>query len=118
MRLLRFSLLMCFATATVASDGVQYRDLVARDSTVARWDFDRGMTCILLHEEADSPTSLECAVVGSAGTDLGPRPPSFVDFGPDNNGLQLSGRDYLRFQDPGEDSVFDFDESDEITIEA
>ncbi len=49
----------------------------------------------------------------------GPRPPEFPDFGKDNTAVALDGNGArFVFDDPGDDSTFDFTNGDEITIEA
>ncbi|GAA5510610.1 DUF1553 domain-containing protein [Novipirellula caenicola] len=73
----------------------------------ARWDFGS--------EEVSNLQSH-----GSVYRDqLGPRPPQFPDFEPSNLSVRFdgSGSRYY-FPDPGDQSEFDFDNGDEITLEA
>lgn len=49
----------------------------------------------------------------------GPRPPAFPDFPSNNTAVRLGDNvGYLAFADPGTNSDFDFNNGDEITIEA
>jgi len=49
----------------------------------------------------------------------GPLPPEFPDFEPMNLAVRLDGRGArFEFADPGEKSPFDFDNGDEVTLEA
>lgn len=82
--------------------------LIAADTTsAARWDFDNA-------EIADVITS------GSVLRDQpGPQPPEFPDFTPNNSAIKLDGSGArLEIPDPGPNSLFDFTNGDEITIEA
>ncbi|EMI22330.1 secreted protein containing DUF1549, partial [Rhodopirellula maiorica SM1] len=76
-------------------------------SETARWDFGSEETSNLQSH-------------GSVYRDqLGPRPPQFPDFEPSNLSVRFdgSGSRYF-FPDPGDESEFDFDNGDEITLEA
>ncbi len=76
-------------------------------SETARWDFGSEETSNLQSH-------------GNVYRDqLGPRPPQFPDFDPSNLSVRFdgSGSRYF-FPDSGEESEFDFDNGDEITLEA
>ncbi len=50
---------------------------------------------------------------------VGPRPPDFPSFAPDNTAIQLKGKGTrIEIKDPGEKSAFDFTNGDAITMEA
>ncbi|WP_404307775.1 DUF1553 domain-containing protein [Neorhodopirellula lusitana] len=75
-------------------------------SEVARWDFD---------SEAAMPLELH----GNVHRDqAGPRPPEFPDQTSDNTALRFEGNGFLTMADSGPSSEFDFDNGDEITLEA
>ncbi|MFI4875298.1 MAG: c-type cytochrome domain-containing protein, partial [Blastopirellula sp. JB062] len=74
---------------------------------VARWDFR-------------TEEELPLRVVKGVRQDVpGPRPPEFPDFPTNNNAIYFEGDGArLVFADPGGNSPFDFDNGDEITLEA
>ncbi len=48
----------------------------------------------------------------------GPRPPEFPDFSDDNTAYRFNGRGHVLVADPGNNSPFDFDNGDAITLES
>ncbi len=75
----------------------------------AWWGFD---------EPAFAPSLSLVKTVGQPTPIAGPRSPNYTEFSDTNMGLSLDGASYLRFQDPGGDSLFDFGVGDSITLEA
>ncbi len=74
---------------------------------VVRWEFSS--------ETADVFTSHGSILRDQAG----PRPPVFPDFEDNNTCIKISDRgSFLSIQDPGEQSAFDFQNGDAITLEA
>ncbi|TWT40706.1 Planctomycete cytochrome C [Thalassoglobus neptunius] len=85
-------------------------DSSATESTplkaIAEWDFEEG-------ESAHFRTH------GNVESDQeGPRPPEFPEMLPTNRAVKLDAEAYLSVPDEGEESRFDFDNGDEITLEA
>ncbi len=81
---------------------------LSQDSPVARWRF----------EDSLSDDRFEQRSAGQPTTGVGPTSPDFPLFAKQNASLKLNGKNYLRVTDPGEQSPFDFDAGDSITIEA
>ena len=89
------------------------------DRPVAYWRFDT-------IEECCTPNETHESLRANAGTNVslleaGPRPPKFPAFSGQNTAADFMGyeRDtYLRVKDPGEQSEFDFENGDTITLEA
>ncbi|MEC9002185.1 MAG: hypothetical protein VX644_02335 [Planctomycetota bacterium] len=71
---------------------------------VAQWTFD------------DQPTVQSLGVVRLDGD--GPRAPVYAGFPADNRALVLEAPSWLAIPDEGQDSRFDFDNGDAITLEA
>ena len=93
------SLCILSATPAVAQEDPE-------TSVVTRWDFSS--------EEA-TPLSQH----GNVGRDqAGPRPPEFPKMAVNNTAVKLDSGAYLSVSDPGPESNFDFDNGDEITLEA
>ena len=113
-----FLLLVCFTTALSADDNVSYRELVDQDQPVVRWTFTDGTSCQLAGEDAVEPAGFEATAVGTLKPQAGPNKTLFPNFAEENPARSFDGKSYLRFKDPGEESVFDFDKGDKITIEA
>lgn len=78
---------------------------MAAESTL-RWDFG-GEESIRLSAHG-----------GVVGDQAGPRPPEFPDMSPDNTAVRVGSGAYLSIADPGDDSQFDFQNGDPITLEA
>lgn len=78
-------------------------------SPIAAWNFDNA---------DDADPLIPVKTVGNLSSSPGPRPPWHPRFLPGNRGGSFDGKTYLRFQDPGKDSVFDFGLGDTITLEA
>lgn len=77
-----------------------------KNEPVVHWDFG---------SEASMPLKLH----GNVHRDqAGPRAPEFPEFAKDNTALKFEAAGYLSTEDPGEESDFDFDNGDEITLEA
>lgn len=74
---------------------------------VAHWDFE-------------SPLQPEVTTAGKVNFDAaGPRSPEYPGFSETNRAVQLSGEgSRLMLADPGENSVYDFTNGDQITLEA
>ncbi len=82
-----------------------YQQMIREAQPVAYWPFD-GEEGTLITEK------------GIVRIVPGPRPPGFPAFAADNTAAFFGERGMLRIQDRGEDSPFDFDNGDEISIEA
>lgn len=113
-----FLLLLCCWTTAVADDVVSFHDLVEDDQPIARWEFRDGVACRVRVPDSPDPIVLEGQSVGEITSELGPTAPLFPDFNNDNPASGFDGTTYLRFADPGEDSIFDFHKDDEFSIEA
>jgi len=96
MRLIQLTLFtLCVTFATTASA-----------APVARWDFGTEETAPLTPH-------------GNIERDrAGPRPPEFPKMSADNTAVKLDSGAYLSLADPGPESDFDFENGDEITLEA
>ena len=97
----------------------RYRDLVLADKPAAYWRFDSIEECCT-SSETDEKLRANAGDKVSL-VEAGPRPPVFANFAEENTAADFTGyaRDtYLRVKDPGEKSVFDFENGDTITIEA
>lgn len=83
----------------------------AEPSDVMRWTFD---------SEQSSPLELHgLESHGDVRRDqAGPRPPEFPDFATNNTAIELDGGGYVSIDDEVGESRFDFDNDDEITLEA
>ncbi|MGE0610120.1 MAG: DUF1549 domain-containing protein, partial [Pirellulales bacterium] len=78
----------------------------ANAAPVAHWDFGTEETTPL-------------APHGNIGRDqAGPRPPEFPEMAANNTAISLDSGAYLSVSDPGPASDFDFENGDEITLEA
>ncbi|MEE2639330.1 MAG: DUF1553 domain-containing protein [Planctomycetota bacterium] len=75
-------------------------------SSVVKWDFESG--------DMVSLRSQGKVEHGQAG----PRPPEFPGMVAGNQAVRLGTADYLVVEDPGTNSVFDFSNGDDVTIEA
>ncbi|MEW4490678.1 DUF1553 domain-containing protein [Thalassoglobus sp. JC818] len=73
---------------------------------VAEWNFEEGESA-----QYQAHGNVE-------GDQEGPRPPEFPDMLPTNLAVKLDAEAYLSVPDDGEQSRFDFDNGDEITLEA
>ena len=102
------TILIIFVLALPASAQVRHAQQLQRDQPAAHWSF------------VDVATSgdFQQQSVGQPETASGPVAPEFPLFDEDNSALKLNGRSYLRIADPGENSPFDFDLGDGMTIEA
>ncbi len=86
----------------------EYADEVERDEPVAYWRFETGATADPFRSRA----------MGRPTVAPGPAAPEFPAFPDQQSALQLDGRSWLRIEDPGASSAFDFDAGDSITLEA
>lgn len=94
--------ILAFALAVLAG-GVAFG---CEPTQVASWDFGT---------EESTPLQMH----GSVQRDqAGPRPPEFPDFPEDNTAVRFAGKGYFTVPDPGIASEFDFENGDEITLEA
>lgn len=112
-----FLLLMICSTTSASDDVVSFEDLVAADQPAVRWQFRDGID-YHVGDSDRSNTIVPGTVVGKVKPQPGPTTPLFPGFTGDNPARSFDGKSYLRFKDPGESSVFDFDKRDEISIEA
>ncbi|QDV57761.1 DUF1553 domain-containing protein [Rosistilla oblonga] len=98
---------LCVIAISVASGSVVPAIVHADDGPAAFWEFGP--------EEATP-----IRPVGGIHRDVpGPRPPTFPDFPVNNSAVNFDGKgSRFVFDDPGDDSPFDFDNGDEITLEA
>jgi hypothetical protein len=88
--------LACFASPIFASE----------PSRVAHWGFG-------------SEDALPLQLNGDVQRDqAGPRPPEFPDFADDNTAYRFGGSGFVVVEDPGDDSPFDFDNGQAITLES
>lgn len=113
------------AEATPNEEGVaakQYQEAVLADHPVGYWRFQDGDTDVISNvaSHATEGQALNAEVVGSpARNQPGPQTPEFPLFGEDNFAVSLEAKgSYLSVKDPGENSSLDFDNGDEITLEA
>lgn len=98
--------LFAIAVSVILWGGI-CRNLSADEPAVAFWEFG-----------TEEQTPLH--PVGGVHRDVpGPRPPIYPDFADNNLSVNLDGRgSRFVFEDPGDDSPFDFTNGDEITLEA
>ena len=96
----------------------QYPNVVLQDKPVAYWRFD-------WHQpnesflSSGSGESLSAVSVGELVKDVeGPDADLYPVFTSGRRAISLAGKGHLRVSDPGKESVLDFDNGDEITLEA
>lgn len=99
-----------------------FADVVAADSPVFWWRFDGDRPELSLEPTslAEPAVHLGGKVVGNVswGTE-GARPPSYPGLEERNQAVKFDGKSTsLRFTDPGDNSLLDFDNGDAITLEA
>lgn len=106
-RLLVVAVVLAWPISTVATEVLAedvlltHRQAIADDAPVAHWSFDETV-------ESDKTKSL-----GD-----GPVPPEYPRFSEGNTALVISDGGRMEIADEGEESRFDFDNGDEITVEA
>jgi hypothetical protein len=112
--------LLAFILATAATARTEtYRERLLADEPVAYWRFDDILECC-------TPNETHETLRANAGANVsllepGPRPPAFPLFPPENTAADFTqfARDtFLRVQDPGPLSVFDFTTGHTLTVEA
>ena len=113
MTALRLSLAcLILPLALPAAAQTPYSERIQADQPAAYWSFN---------EHHAQPTQGEFSIrsLGQAKLSAGAAAPDYPLFAKGNQALYLDGKTgYLRIQDPGEKSLFDFDAGDSITIEA
>ena len=92
-----------------ATSPTQESSSVSTTELAAWWSFD---------DPAHSPSLTRIETIGQPTQVAGPRSPDYKEFSDTNMALSLDGRCYLRYQDPGPDSPFDYGVGDAITLEA
>ena len=108
---------MALAQATPANDSA----LSSSDLPAFQVRFEAAADGKVLVERGDSPEKplAPGRVVGAVTFDAaGPRPVKFPRFKADNRAAKFSGGSSIRFADPGENSLFDVELGDAITLEA
>ena len=111
------------STSTEPGNGSSgYGDIVTSDGPVAYWRFGDADAGAITNQvpSAKPDIALKGTVVGDVNLrQPGPRPKEFPLFGTGNRaaGFPAKGA-FVRLQDPGEKSPFDFDKGDAITLEA
>lgn len=102
-----------------------YADLVAADKPVAWWRFEQAKDAAaeswaqpLAGEKVAAKFDSVRLVGNVTVADLGPRSPKFPLFAAQNTAAKFDGKSYLRLTDPGDNSPFDFEQGDAITLEA
>ena len=99
-----------------------YAQIVQDDSPVAYWRFspDKGRRLSGQVSASADQSALTAKVSGKVQFVTSHlAQPEFPLFGSSNSSIELTGRgSYLRVADPGEHSVFDFDNGDAMTLEA
>ncbi|MEO2021631.1 MAG: DUF1553 domain-containing protein [Pirellulaceae bacterium] len=104
-RMRRTFSMLCIGTCLLLCDRIMLAaEPVKSSPPVARWTFD------------DQETVPSVGAVRFDGT--GPRSPVYPGFAKDNKSLVLEAPAWLRIPDEKEDSRFDFDNGDAITLEA
>lgn len=92
--------------------------LIVDDQPVAFWDFEHAPSTGWAAAASGAAPSMRL----EGGAELvggGPSEPEYPPFPTTNRSLRLTaGRGFLRVQDPGERSLFDFANGDQITVEA
>ncbi|MFI4874505.1 MAG: DUF1549 domain-containing protein, partial [Blastopirellula sp. JB062] len=102
MKPIHHALIACAAAACVLTENA-----LGEEGPVALWEFG---------PEEETPLH----PVGGIHRDVpGPRPPTYPDFPVNNTSVNFDGQgSRFVFEDPGDDSPFDFVNGDEITLEA
>ncbi len=96
----------CLAALALIATSPAHAQIEHETNEIARWEFSS--------EETAPPTPH-----GNIGRDqAGPRPPEFPQMSTNNTAVKLDSGAYLSVADPGPESEFDFDNGDEITLEA
>src|SRR5215207_6488172 len=116
MRLRLLALIFASFSFAVAES---YRDRLMSDQPVAYWRFDDIQECCTPNETHETLRANAGANVSLL--EAGPRPPAFPLFPEENTAADFTHfqRDtFLRVQDPGPLSVFDFANGHTITVEA
>ncbi|MDX1563767.1 MAG: LamG-like jellyroll fold domain-containing protein [Phycisphaeraceae bacterium] len=93
-------------------------DVILADGPIAYWrlNLPDGATEVV---NLVQPGSLTGRVHKVEFNRPGPSPTEFPDFEPENTSADFDGHnDYIVIRDPGDDSVFDFENGDAITLEA
>ena len=106
---------LCRVEAQAFQDS--FKNSIAADRPAIYWDFEASLER-LAPKLVGSEAKLEPTQVGSSNFDSGAIAPKFPLMPECHQALILDGKSYIRFPDPGENSVFDFDVGDAITIEA
>lgn len=108
-----------------SSTGGAYAELVADDEPVAWWRFQQAKDAAAeswaqpaLDEKLIKEFAAAKFIGKVAASEAGPRPPIFPLFAANNTAAKFDGKSYLKFADPGDDSPFDFQNGDSITLEA
>ncbi|MEM7475951.1 MAG: DUF1553 domain-containing protein [Planctomycetota bacterium] len=99
-------------------DLLGFRDLVEQDSPSLLWSFEDSAFAPQTLSPHRVKGDFKLIRVGMPALQAGARPPLFKNMPLDHQALKLDGQSYLRIQDPGVESVFDFEKGDAITIEA
>lgn len=113
---LKFVLFIAFVFVATSANAVERRPLNTGDtSTVAvptlHWDFSTNFA-------GNNGSVMPVLVVGNPFIEAtGPAAPEFPRFAPENMSLQLDGKSWLVFNDPGQSSMFDFAIGDSISLE-
>lgn len=104
----RFILIFALLGGTVPQwlQGAPIQEAIQKSEPVAYWSFEEAVEAALIEGKAVR-TGEDAAVA-----------PEFPDFGQENSALRLNAPGWLRIQDTGEKSQFDFDNGDAITVEA
>lgn len=114
-------------TTAPAAAPLSYHDVLAESKAVARWTFNEPSAAawqavqLLGGRRGNGTERLQHSgkVHGKISRDLpGPVSPRFPGFPKENLCLWLDGQASLRFDDLGDESLFDFGIDDEISIEA
>jgi len=107
MRFIVLSLTLCL-TLTNPLAAAPIQEAIAKSKPVAYWSFDQPV-------ETESAKLEGRAQLTSEGVALAPE---FPDFGASNEALSLGSGGWVRIADEGENSQWDFDNGDAITVEA
>src|SRR5690349_9073765 len=133
---LSFTFVLAYLAACFAEtpNPPPYAETVLRDRPVAYWRLDdhlfevhskslgsgiigRGTPSRLYDEDNLNDTSATSKGYVRADQ-VGPRPPKFLNFEPDNQAAVFESPAVIKVADPGEKSLLDFGRGDSITLEA
>ncbi len=92
-----------------------YELLMTEAKPAVWWRFDKAN---LAEIQSGMVSGLHVKTVGKIVSQPGPTSPTYRNFSNSNLGAKFDGKSYLKITDPGEESVFDFKNGDQITVEA